>query len=177
METGPLDPTSLHRLANIVARIFAGQSGNKSLSVQLSDETGADLTAGVDAQDDCAVFRLTGEQDLVVGSDYVRGPKFRLYEMGLLDDYDVGYYLIAANVSDIAAMGARPIGVVTVVRYPPDMSDDTFTSTLRGIRDACRHFSAPNVGGDIGGAERLILSATALGVVCRNIRTVPAWCS
>lgn len=134
------------------------------MSVFLAPETGAELTAGADSQDDCAVFRLTGEQDLVVGSDYIRGPKFRLYEMGLLTDYDIGYYLVAANVSDVAAMGARPIGVVTVVRYPPDMPDSTFADVMRGIRDACRHFSAPNVGGDIGGAERLILSATALGV-------------
>ncbi len=153
-----------NRLANIVSKIFAGQSGNTSLSICLSNDASAALMAGADAQDDCAVFRMTGAQELVVGSDYVRGPKFRLYELGLLNDYDVGYYLVTANVSDIAAMGARPIGVVTVVRYPPDMTDDTFAQVMCGIRDACRRFSAPNVGGDIGGAERLILSATALGV-------------
>jgi thiamine-monophosphate kinase len=152
------------RLANIVSRIFAGQSGNAALSVQLSDSTAAEVLAGVDAQDDCAVFRLSGDQELVVGTDYVRGPKFHLYELGVLHDYDLGYYLIAANVSDIAAMGARPIGVVTVVRYPSEMTDRTFTDVMCGIRDACRRFSAPNVGGDIGSAERLILSATALGV-------------
>lgn len=152
------------RLANIVSKIFDGQSGDASLSVRLSDDTSAELMAGVDAQDDCAVFRLTGALELVVGSDYVRGSKFRLYEFGLLNDYDVGYYLVAANVSDVAAMGARPIGVVTVVRYPPEMTDKTFSEVMRGIRDACDHFAAPNVGGDIGGAERLILSATAFGV-------------
>jgi thiamine-monophosphate kinase len=153
-----------NRLANIVSKIFAGQSGNASLSTSLSGDTRTSLLAGADAQDDCAVFRMTGAQELVVGSDYVRGPKFRLYELGLLNDYDVGYYLVTANVSDIAAMGARPIGIVTVVRYPPDMTDGTFAQVMCGIRDACRRFSAPNVGGDIGGAERLILSATALGV-------------
>jgi thiamine-monophosphate kinase len=152
------------RLAAIVSKIFAGQSGNITLSTSLSDDTATALVAGADAQDDCAVFRMTGTQELVVGSDYVRGPKFRLYELGLLNDYDVGYYLVAANVSDIAAMGARPIGIVTVVRYPPDMTDVTFAQVMCGIRDACQRFSAPNVGGDIGGAERLILSATALGV-------------
>lgn len=152
------------RLANIVSKIFPSQSG--TISIVLSDQTTATLTAGVDAQDDCAVFRMTGEQELVVGSDYVRGPKFRMYEMGLLNDYDVGYYLVAANVSDVAAMGARPIGVVSVVRYPPDMTDETFAEVMHGIRDACDQFAAPNVGGDIGGAERLILSGTALGV-CR----------
>jgi thiamine-monophosphate kinase len=152
------------RLANIVSKLFAGQSGDTSLAVTLSGDTSAKLTAGADAQDDCAVFRMTGALELVVGSDYVRGSKFRLYEFGLLNDYDVGYYLVAANVSDVAAMGARPIGILTVVRYPPDMTDETFSEVMRGIRDACERFAAPNVGGDIGGAERLILSATAFGV-------------
>jgi thiamine-monophosphate kinase len=163
-ERNPAHSDEPERLANIVSDIFSGQSSDSSLSVHLTENTFAALTAGADAQDDCAVFRFAGDQELVVGSDYVRGSKFRLYELGLLDDYDVGYYLVAANVSDVAAMGARPIGVVTVVRYPPDMSDDTFADVLRGIRDACARFEAPNVGGDIGGAERLILSATAFGV-------------
>ena len=122
------------------------------------------LEAGPEAQDDCAVFSFDGRQDLVVGSDYVRGPKFRLYEYGLLDEFDLGYYLIAANVSDVAAMGAHPIGVLTVIRYPASMDDEVFAKVLAGIRAACDEFNAPNVGGDIGGAERLILSATALGV-------------
>jgi thiamine-monophosphate kinase len=136
-------------------------------SRETSSRSSATLLAGADAQDDCAVFGLQGEQDLVVGSDYVRGPKFRLFEYGLLNEYDLGYYLVAANVSDIAAMGAQPIGLLSVVRYPPTMTDVTFQEVMQGIHDACRKFKTPNVGGDIGGAERLILSATALGV-CRS---------
>ncbi|MGH4019715.1 MAG: thiamine-phosphate kinase, partial [Pseudonocardiaceae bacterium] len=53
---------------------------------------------------------------------------------------------------------------LTVVRYPAEMSDESFSSVLYGIREACDYFNVPNVGGDIGGAERLILSGTALGV-------------
>ncbi|MGH3873416.1 MAG: thiamine-phosphate kinase [Pseudonocardiaceae bacterium] len=122
------------------------------------------LIADAESQDDCAVFRIVEPIDVVVSSDYVRGSKFRLYELGLLDEYDLGYYLASANFSDIAAMGARPIGLLSVVRYPKSMSDDTFEMVLSGIRDSCALAGAPNVGGDIGSAERLILSATALGV-------------
>lgn len=150
------------RLATIVARLFAGQSGNHD--VLLRNGSGSALRAGADAQDDCAVFALRGDQELVVGSDYVRGARFRLYEYGLLDNYDIGYYLVAANISDIAAMGARPIGMLTVIRYPATMTDAEFGTVLHGIRDACARFGAPNVGGDIGGADALILSGTALGV-------------
>ena len=156
------EPTRLER---IVARVLEPE--HDTSEVRVTSDASARILAGVSAQDDCAVYDLTGAQELVVGSDYVRGPKFRLYEYGLLSDYDLGYYLVAANVSDVAAMGARRIGILTVVRYPPDMTDDRFASVMHGIRDACARFATPAVGGDIGGAERLILSATALGV-CRR---------
>ncbi|MGH3770745.1 MAG: thiamine-phosphate kinase [Pseudonocardiaceae bacterium] len=126
------------------------------------------LIADAESQDDCAVFRISEPLDVVASSDYVRGSKFRLHELGLLDEYDLGYYLASANFSDIAAMGAKPIGLLSVVRYPKSMSDDTFEMVLSGIRDSCALAGAPNVGGDIGSAERLILSATALGVCAQG---------
>ncbi|MFD6073072.1 MULTISPECIES: thiamine-phosphate kinase [Amycolatopsis] len=151
------------RLATTIVPLF-GRQAIEFVPVSSPDGGLVELTAGADAQDDCAVFRLAGDHDLVVGSDYVRGPKFRLYEMGHLDEYDLGYYLVAANLSDIAAMGAKPIGLLSVVRYPAEMDDALFGLVMRGIRDACAAFGCLNVGGDIGGAERLILSASALGV-------------
>ena len=143
-----------NRLSEIVSKIF---------SAPLVDST-VSLIADAESQDDCAVFRIAEPLDVVASSDYVRGSKFRLHELGLLDEYDLGYYLASANFSDIAAMGAKPIGLLSVVRYPKSMSDDTFEMVLSGIRDSCALAGAPNVGGDIGSAERLILSATALGV-------------
>jgi thiamine-monophosphate kinase len=84
--------------------------------------------------------------------------------MGLLSNFDIGYYLVAANVSDIAAMGAMPIGVLTVVRYPNDLDDEEFRLILAGIHQAASDFGTHNVGGDIGQAERIILSGTAIGL-------------
>lgn len=151
------------RLARVIEPLFADQA--KGWSVRLAGGERTELLAGADAQDDCAVFRVDGAQEIVLGSDYVRGPKFRLYELGYLDDYDVGYYLAMANFSDIAAMGAQPIALLSVIRYPRSMPDDVFASVVAGIRAACDEVGAPNVGGDIGTAERLILSASAVGVV------------
>ncbi|RCG31531.1 thiamine-phosphate kinase [Sphaerisporangium album] len=151
------------RLANIIGSVFAGQS--KNWSTRLSGGEEVELKVGADAQDDCAVFHLDGQQDIVLGSDYVRGAKFMLYELGHLNEYDVGYYLAMANFSDIAAMGANPIALLSVIRYPRTMTDDTFRAVINGINDACDRVGAPNVGGDIGTAERLILSGAAVGVI------------
>ena len=161
------NPTSISdeptRLASVITSLFAGQS--KGWSTTLTGGEAAELTIGADAQDDCAVFRLNGEQELVLGSDYVRGSKFMLYELGLLDEYDVGYYLAMANFSDIAAMGAAPLALLSVIRYPRTMTDEAFGAVVRGVSDACQRVGAPNVGGDIGTAERLILSGAAVGFV------------
>jgi thiamine-monophosphate kinase len=81
------EPTRLRRF---VAKMFAAPA---ALRVAVSETASAQLLEGADAQDDCAVFRLDGSQELVVGSDYVRGPKFRMYKFGLLNEYDLGYYV------------------------------------------------------------------------------------
>jgi thiamine-monophosphate kinase len=151
------------RLADIIVPLFT--EPEREWSATLLNESRATLLAGVAAQDDCAVFSLHGNQELVLGSDYIRGPKFRLYEQGRLDEYDIGYYLAMANFSDVAAMGARPIALLSVIRYPREMTDERFTVVLEGIAAACAEVGAPNVGGDIGTAERLILSGSAIGVV------------
>jgi len=151
------------RLNEIVVPVFSDEMAGWTSS--LTSGASASLVAGVLAQDDCAIFELHGDQDLVLGSDYVRGSKFRLYELGYINNFDVGYYLAMANFSDIAAMGALPLALLSVIRYPKSMPDEEFRAVVAGIRLACAKVGARNVGGDIGTAERLILSASAVGSV------------
>ena len=77
-----------------------------------------DLVVDAHDADDCAVYDLPGNLSLVVGMDFIRGTKFTLFREEYLNYFDIGYYLVVANLSDIAAMGATPIGLTTVVRYP-----------------------------------------------------------
>lgn len=156
----PLDePTKLRQLVVPLLAEFEQQS------VKLGNHSTAELVLGAAAQDDCAAYHVKGEQMLVFGSDYVRGTKFHLYEEGYLNNYDVGWYLAGANLSDVAAMGAVPLGLLSVIRYPRRMADSEFTQLLRGVSDGCRAVGALNVGGDIGTAERVILSGAAFGSV------------
>lgn len=151
------------KLAKIIIPEFRDESGGWSTS--LTNGATVRLDAGVLAQDDCAILQLHGEQDLVLGSDYVRGSEFRLYELGYLDNFDIGYYLAMANFSDVAAMGAQPIALLSVIRYPKDLPDKHFAAIVKGIRAGCLQVGARNVGGDIGTAERIILSGSAVGVI------------
>lgn len=128
-------------------------------------DPGHSVIMGVDEMDDAAMIRITATDSLVIASDFVRGSGFYLAEMGLLNYFDIGYYLVIANLSDIAAMGASPSGLTTIVRYSRSMTDDQFKESLRGIRAAADAYGTPVVGGDIGGYSADVFAATAFGFV------------
>jgi thiamine-monophosphate kinase len=142
------------RLA-IIQRIF---------KAQLSEKTPMRLVSGTEDVDDCAVYDLPGNFSLVVGMDFVRGTKFTLFQEGYLDYFDVGYYLVVANLSDIAAMGAIPTGLTTVIRYPETLEDVDFIQIVEGIQEAASVYKTPIVGGDIGSYDEVVLAATAFGI-------------
>lgn len=133
-------------------------------SSPIASGAGVDATHGLDALDDCAVIPVGSEQDLVIGSDFVRGEGFHLFRLGLLNYFDIGWYLVGANASDLAAMGAAPFGLVSVVRYRNDMSDEEWTQVMSGIVEACRAFQLPLLGGDTGSYDSSVLSASAIGL-------------
>jgi thiamine-monophosphate kinase len=122
------------------------------------------LVSSTEDADDCAIYDLPGNLSLVVGMDFVRGTKFTLFQEGYLDYFDVGYYLVVANLSDIAAMGATPTGLTTVIRYPATLEDADFIQIVEGIKEAASVYKTPIVGGDIGGYDEMVLAATAFGI-------------
>jgi len=124
---------------------------------------GREASTGLAELDDCAVVPFANGVDLVVGSDFVRGEGFYLFGPGLLGWKDVGYYLIAANASDLAAMGATPTGVVVVFRVPTGMSMANHDAAMSGVFQACAEFGMPLLGGDSGGYTSSVLSAAAFG--------------
>lgn len=124
---------------------------------------GREASTGLAELDDCAVIPFGDGVDLVVGSDFVRGEGFYLFGLGLLSWEDVGYYLVAANASDLAAMGATPTGVVVVFRETKGMSAADHDAAMSGVLRACADFGMPLLGGDSGGYTSSVLSAAAFG--------------
>lgn len=123
--------------------------------------------ATVGPGDDSAVLALRGE--LVVTSDtMVEGPDFRLAWHGAAEagrGFDLGWKLAATNLSDIAAMGATPIGLTVSLSCPQDTEVELLEGIARGLDAACREL-APGcgvVGGDLGTSPVLFAAVTALG--------------
>jgi thiamine-monophosphate kinase len=137
----------------------------KSLLIRYPAHSGTGLQArvGVDGLDDCAVLPISPDLDLIIGSDFVRGEGFLLYKKGLLTRQEIGYYLVGANASDLAAMGATPMGITVVYRYVESNTDREFADIMEGVTTACKQFSLPLLGGDTGTYELPVLAATAFG--------------
>lgn len=105
--------------------------------------------------DDCAVITL-GSETLVITHDMMaEGTHFRLDA----DMADVAWKLVATNLSDLAAKGTEPVGVL--LGHMLGRDDARF---LEGLREALQAFDTPLLGGDtIAAAGPRALGLTAIG--------------
>lgn len=130
----------------------------------LDYENSTDVKIGVESMDDCALIKISDKDSIAITSDFVRGSGFYLFELGLLNYYDAGYYLISANLSDLASVGAKPLGLTTVIRYA-DMDDNNFREVFNGMKASADLHNTQIIGGDIGGHKADVFVATAFGIV------------
>jgi thiamine-monophosphate kinase len=72
---------------------------------------------------------------------------------------EVGYRAAAVNLSDLAASGAVPDGLVVTAALPPETAVDDVLALYEGIAET----NVPVIGGDTSRSERVLLSVTALG--------------
>jgi thiamine-monophosphate kinase len=104
-------------------------------------------------EDDAALL----EGGLVVTQDaLVEGVHFRL---DWITWRDLGWRAAAANLSDLAASGAEPDGLIVTLAAPADTDVDDVLELYAGIAET----GAPVLGGDTSRAEQLLLSVTAVG--------------
>jgi thiamine-monophosphate kinase len=87
-------------------------------------------------------------------------------EVGLYDDpYLIGWMTVMVNASDLAAVGAEPLGVLLNQTLAPDLDDEFVARLQAGVRDACTACSLAVLGGDTNFSDRLQMTATAIGTV------------
>src|SRR3954452_24638736 len=72
---------------------------------------------------------------------------------------DLGFRAAAVNLSDLAASGAAPLGLLVTLGAPPDARVEDVLELYEGIAEA----GVPVVGGDTTSAEQLVLAVTAAG--------------
>jgi len=114
---------------------------------------------GVGIGDDAAV--LNAGADVVITTDMlVEGVDFT----SAIPPGFVGIKAVAANISDLAAMGAVPQQFLLTLALPSDTAD-SLDPLLFGIRDAASKYGVQLIGGDLSSAPCLIISITAIGAM------------
>lgn len=103
----------------------------------ISDER---VIIGLDGHDDAAVVRLDDGKLLVQTVDFFTP---------IVDDpYQFGQIAAANSLSDIYAMGAKPIFALNIVGFPiNDLPNEMLTTILQGGADKAKEAGIPTVGG------------------------------
>ncbi|MBV9013034.1 MAG: thiamine-phosphate kinase [Pseudonocardiales bacterium] len=110
--------------------------------------------------DDAAVL-LAADGRVVVSTDVlVEGVHFRL---DWSTPHHIGRKAVAANLADVAAMGAVPTALLVGLAVPGHTPVATVDSLTAGMRGEAGRAGAGIVGGDVVSSPQLVVSITALG--------------
>lgn len=113
--------------------------------------------------DDGAVLQVKPGRSLVVTTDVlVDGVHFSDRTTA---PTDVGWRAAAANLSDLAAMGAIPLGITVGLGVPGTVSVDWVEQLYQGLFACLQQYETPIVGGDVVRSPVITVSITAFGDV------------
>lgn len=151
------DETHCHRAMRTL-----GDMGEKEVVRRLLD--GIRSSAPVGPGDDAAAVDM-GNYYLVVTTDLI---SVRTHMPEVMTDRQIGWMLAAVNYSDIAAMGAKPIGMVVSLALPRETAFSSLKSMMNGMQDCSESVGAEILGGDTKESPEMTLAGTALGTVKKD---------
>src|SRR5689334_4873227 len=114
-----------------------------------------ELLVGIETSDDAAVYKLDDEQALVATTDFF---------MPIVDDpFDFGRIAATNAISDVYAMGGRPIFALALVGMPINvLSTEVIGRILEGGNAVCRAAGIPIAGGHTIDSVEAIYGLVAL---------------
>src|SRR5215470_11622820 len=117
-----------------------------------------ELLVGIETADDAAVYKLNEEQALIATTDFF---------MPIVDDpYDFGRIAATNAISDVYAMGGKPIMALALVGMPISvLSTETIARILEGGESVCKAAGIPIAGGHTIDSVEPIYGLVALGLV------------
>lgn len=138
-----------------------GTLGEQEVLRRVLAKLGPARATTVGPGDDCAVLGFDGEA-VVTTDTMIEGPDFRL---DWHEGFELGWKLAATNLSDVAAMGAMPLGLAVALACPAETPVRLLEEIARGLDAACDVLASGCgvVGGDLGRAPVLVAAVTAFG--------------
>jgi thiamine-monophosphate kinase len=114
--------------------------------------------------DDCAALAIPAGALALFSTDRVPADLFS-FRAGILDYFGLGRYLAVLNISDIAACGGKPLGLLLNFGLPAGLEIEQLLSICKGALSIVEACNAKVLGGDLSASCELSLSATAIGYV------------
>ena len=123
--------------------------------------------------DDCAVIPLSPEtggapaSDLLVSTDMlVEGTHFLMED---ISPRQLGWKSAAVNISDIAAMGGKPIATFLSLALPKTLPEQWMQEFMEGYNEISEKYGAALLGGDTTcSPDRICINVTVLGTCPRG---------
>ena len=113
--------------------------------------------------DDAAVlYRDKSSYDLLTTDFVIEGRHFTLAKA---TGHEIGWKAMARNLSDIAAMGGRPVAAVVGLACPKKTPLQLLRAIERGLKRASQIYKCPIVGGDLSTADKITVAVTIMGRV------------
>ena len=142
--------TSEGALLNRIRKAVLSDGGRKAGCVRLG------------IGDDAAILKPRRGRELIVSSDFlIEGVHF----LSADPPNAIGYKALARAVSDLAAMGAEPIGFLLNLAMPSARTGAWLDKFLKGMDQAARKFRIPLIGGDLAKNEKVAVCVVVLGDV------------
>ncbi len=153
-------------LAGLVSFLSAAGSVRDKVGIQKAYERAKKLAGATRVGDDCAAVR-SGEEWLLFSAEGML-PSFVAE-----DPWFAGYSAVMVNLSDVAAMGGRPLAVVDIL-WSPGL--DRAGALWDGMSTASNAYGVPIVGGHttITKGDSTFLAAAVLGKAKRLITSFDA---
>ena len=134
--------------------------GEKSLIKLIIDKTKKYQNILVEIGDDASILNIHKYDNLIVSTDMLIQSRHFPKEMSYKE---MGFKSVTVNVSDLAAMGSKPLGFLLSIAIFKDLLIEDFDQLIEGVLDACDYYNIALVGGDTNEADEIIISGTAIG--------------
>lgn len=117
--------------------------------------------------DDCAVFDVPESHQLCLSVDTLIED---VHFPSGANAYDIGTRAMCVTLSDLAAMGAKPVGFTLAISIPLSLKQDTqwLKDFCRGMAFIAQKFDCPLIGGDTTKSSVLTLTLQVHGIAEKN---------
>ncbi|MBI4298961.1 MAG: thiamine-phosphate kinase [Chloroflexi bacterium] len=150
-------------LISLLAKLVAKES---QTAAEIAGDAGFRLLLGIG--DDAAAWRNPPSTELFTTDTMVEGVHFVLERIGWRD---LGWKIMAANYSDIAAMGGTPLYSIITLGLRDETSVEGIVDMYRGMLAVAGEYGGAIVGGDVVRSPTLFVTAALTGATEGGIMT------